>query len=426
MTLAEELQARGLIEHSSAPIEKILAAPRTAYLGVDPTADSLHVGHLVPVLLMKRLGDAGHKLIFLIGGGTGIIGDPKEKGERAMLDEKTAAGNARALKSQLKRVLGDIPFTMVDNADWLSKVKLLPFLRDIGKYFTINDLIKRDLIKKRVETPDESISYAEFSYSLLQGFDYLTLYEKYGCNLQVGGSDQWTNILSGVDLVRKRLGKQAYAIGIPLVTDSSGKKFGKTEGNAVWLDAKKTSPFRFYQFWINLPDSNIEHYLKVYTFLSLSEITMLMDLHQRNPSERQAQETLARLVTELVHGPAATAQAAAATDALFPSGGGSASGGGDGLSHLTREQLQVALAEAPSVVLKKKDVADGSPLSDALIAGGLASSKSDAHRLIKGKGITLSGQTIENPDQKVFLGDLSSGYALVRKGKQSVLILVLK
>ena len=417
MTLAEELKARGLIEHSSTDPEKILGTLRTVYLGIDPTADSLHVGHLVPILLMKDLGEADHKLIFLVGGGTGMIGDPKEKGERAMLDEKTVAANTRALKSQLKKIIGGVSFKMVDNADWLEKEKLLPFLRDVGKHFTINDLIKRDLIKKRIETADESISYAEFSYALLQGFDYLTLYQKYGCDLQVGASDQWTNILSGVDLIHKKLSKDVYAFTVPLVTDAAGKKFGKSEGNAVWLDPKKTSPFQFYQFWINLPDAGIEKYLKVYTFLPLAEIDALLELHRRNPGERQAQETLARLVTEIVHGPAATAQAAAASDALF---------GSTSFSELSREALAVALAEAPSVALTKKDVADGSPLAEALVAGGLASSKGDARRLISGKGITLGGQTITDPDQKVYAGDLSGGYALVRKGKQGVLILILK
>ena len=417
MTLAEELTARGLIEHSSTDPEKILGTLRTVYLGIDPTADSLHVGHLVPILLMKDLGEADHKLIFLVGGGTGMIGDPKEKGERAMLDEKTVAANTRALKSQLKKIIGGVSFKMVDNADWLEKEKLLPFLRDVGKHFTVNDLIKRDLIKKRIETADESISYAEFSYALLQGFDYLTLYQKYGCDLQVGASDQWTNILSGVDLIHKKLSKDVYAFTVPLVTDAAGKKFGKSEGNAVWLDPKKTSPFQFYQFWINLPDAGIEKYLKVYTFLPLAEIDALLELHRRNPGERQAQETLARLVTEIVHGPAATAQAAAASDALF---------GSTSFSELSREALAVALAEAPSVALTKKDVADGSPLAEALVAGGLASSKGDARRLISGKGITLGGQTITDPDQKVYAGDLSGSYALVRKGKQGVLILVLK
>jgi len=417
MTLAEELKTRGLIEHFSAEPEKIFSMPRTVYVGVDPTADSLHVGHLTWVLLMKRLGEAGHKLVFLVGGGTGMIGDPKDKGERTMLDEKTVAANTRTLQKQLKGLLGKISFRMVDNAEWLRQEKLLPFLRDVGKYFTVNDLIKRELIKKRLDTPDESISYTEFTYALLQGLDYLTLHQKYGVDLQIGGSDQWTNVLSGVDLIHKRLGKDVYAFAFPLTTDASGKKFGKSEGNAVWLDSKKTSPFRFYQFWINLPDANIEKYLKVYTFLSLSEIETLMTTHQANPAERQAQETLARLVTEIVHGPASTAQAAAATDALF---------GGTPFNELSREALEVALAEAPSVKLTKADLKVGFSLAEALMTGGLASSKSDARRLIEGKGITLSGQTIESPDQKIFLGDLADGYALVRKGKQGVLMLFLK
>lgn len=417
MTLTEELKARGLIEHSSAEPERIFDAKRTVYLGVDPTADSLQIGNLAVVLMMKRLGDMGNKLVFLVGGGTGMIGDPKEVGERPMVDEKTVALRTAAIKSQLKRILGNASFKMVDNADWLMSVKLVPFLRDIGKHFTVNDLVKREVIKRRLETPDDSISYTEFTYALLQGYDYLTLHEKYGVDLQIGGSDQWTNILSGVDLIRKRLGKQVYAIGMPLVTDASGKKFGKSEGNAVWLDTKKTSPLAFYQFWINLPDANVENYLKVYTFLPLVEINALIELHHRNPGERQAQETLARLVTEIVHGPAATAQAAAATDALF---------GETPFHELSREARQVALAEAPSVALTAKELAAGCSLAEVLVTGGLATSKSDARRLIEGKGITLSGLPIQDPDQKLYQGDLSSGYALVRRSKQNVLILVLK
>ncbi|MCX6789942.1 MAG: tyrosine--tRNA ligase [Candidatus Kaiserbacteria bacterium] len=417
MTLSEELKARGLIELSSAAPEQIFDTPRTVYIGTDPTADSLHVGHLAWVLLMKRLGDAGNKLFFLVGGGTGMIGDPKEKGERPMLDEKTVLHNTKALKNQLKKILGNLSFKMVDNADWLLDVKLVPFLRDVGKYFTVNDLIKREIIKKRLDTPDDSISYTEFTYALLQGFDYQTLYQKYGVDLQIGGSDQWTNILSGVDLIHKRLGKQVYAIGMPLITDAAGKKFGKSEGNAVWLDATKTSPFRFYQFWINLPDDGIEKYLRVYTFLPLADIDALVELHRRKPGERQAQETLARLVTEIVHGPATTAQVSAATDALF---------GGTSFGELSREARQVALAEAPSVTLLKKDLEGGISLAEILVTGGLASSKSDARRLIEGKGITLSGFPITDPAQEIHLGDLSSGFALVRKGRQGVLILTLK
>lgn len=346
-----------------------------------------------------------------------MIGDPREMGERAMLDEKTVDANTRALKSQLKRLLGRTSFKMLDNAEWLTGIRLLPFLREVGKHFTVNDLVKRDLIKKRLDTPDESISYAEFTYALLQGLDYLVLNKKYDCDLQVGASDQWTNILSGVDLIRKKLSKEVFAFTVPLVTDASGKKFGKSEGNAVWLDPSKTSPFAFYQFWINLPDTGVETYLKMYTELPVLEIEALMELHRRSPNERQAQETLARLVTEIVHGPAVTAGAAAATDALY---------GPTPFEELSSEAVEAAIGMAPALKLSKRDVAEGYSLADALVAGGLASSKSDARRLIEGKGITLSGQTIEDAEQEIFAGDLSRGYALLRKGKQGVLILVLK
>jgi len=417
MTLAEELKGRGLVEFSSTEIEKVLGRPRTVYLGIDPTADSMQIGNLAVVLLMKRLANAGHKLIFLVGGVTAQIGDPKEKGERTMLDARVVAANTKALKRQLKSLFGWRAFTMVDNADWLSYVKLVPFLRDVGKYFTVNELIKREIIKKRLDAPDDSISYTEFTYTLLQGFDYLTLHEKYGVDLQVCGTDQWTNALSGVDLIHKKLGKDVYAFTAPLVTDAAGKKFGKSEGNAIWLDPKKTTPFQFYQFWINLPDTRIETYLKVYTFLPLLEIDAVMELHKRNPGERQAQETLARLVTEIVHGPAATAQAAAATDALF---------GITPFSELSREALAAALAEAPSVSLAKREVESGVSLADILVRGGLATSKSDARRAIEGKGIVLGDMKIENAEQEVHLGDFHQGYTLVRKGKQGVLVLVLK
>lgn len=416
-SLVANLKARGLVEHASADLGLILGTPRTVYVGVDPTADSMHVGHLAWILLMKRLGEMGHKLIFLVGGGTGAIGDPKEKGERVLLDEKTVAANTLALKRQLKNILGRTPFTLVDNADWLDKLKLIPFLRDIGKHFTINDLTKREVIRRRLDAPDESISFTEFSYSLLQAYDYLVLNQRYGADLQVGASDQWTNILSGVDLIRKKEGKEVYAFTIPLVTDSAGKKFGKSEGNAVWLDAEKTSPFRFYQFWINLPDDKIGDYLNIYTSLSPQEIETVMVKHRETPQDREAQELLARLVTETVHGPAATAQAAAATDALF---------GHTPFGDLSREARQVALAEAPSVTLSRHEVEPGVPLAEVLVQGGMATSKGDARRLIEGKGIVLGDMRLENPDQTVNLGDFKDGYALVRKGKQGVLVLVLK
>ena len=303
MKLSDELKNRCLIQDTSADLDTILGERRVIYIGTDPTADSLHVGHLAWVVLMKRLADAGHRVVLLVGGGTGMIGDPKEKGERPLLTVDDIDKNAAALASQLKALLGDrADFTMVNNAEWLREVKLLDFLRDIGKHFTANELIKRDLIKRRLSNPEDSISYTEFTYSLLQAYDYRELNQRYGCDLQVGGSDQWTNILSGVDLIRKREGKEVFAFSIPLVTDRSGRKFGKSEGNAVWLDAAKTSPYLFHQFWLNVEDEKVIDYLKIYTFLSLPEIKSLEEEWNKDRSTRLAQRRLADEVTRFVHG----------------------------------------------------------------------------------------------------------------------------
>ncbi len=414
MSLAEDLKARGFAEHSSSPLEAILGSKRGVYLGIDPTADSMHVGHLVPILLMKRLSDAGNRTVFLVGGGTGMIGDPREVGERSLLDAKTLERNKRALRSQLQKVVGK-KIEMVDNATWLGKLKVIDFLRDTGKHFSVNELVRRDLIKRRLDTPDETISFTEFSYSLLQGYDFLTLFKKKGIEVQVGGADQWTNMLSGVELVRKVLAKEAYCFTCPLVTDAAGKKFGKSEGTPVWLDPKKTSPFKFYQFWINLPDQGLETYLKLYTTLPLPEIAALLETHTKDPAARTAQETLARMVTELVHGPAAAAQAAAATDALF---------GGREFASLSREEIAVILGEVATVRVPKTEVVR--PVVDVLTEGSLATSKSDARRLIEAKGITLNGETITDAARMLSLSDFTNGMALFRKGRREVLVLALK
>ena len=409
MNLADELKARGLIEHTSAELTDILGSRRTVYLGVDPSADSMQAGNLVVVLLMKRLAEAGHRIILLVGGGTGMIGDPKEKGERPLADARTVANNKKALKAQMQQILGR-RITVVDNADWLLKVKLVDFLRDIGKHFTVNELVKRDIIKRRLDNPDDSISYTEFAYSLLQGYDFLVLNQKYGVDLQIGASDQWTNILSGVELIRRKAGKEAFALTTPLVTDATGKKFGKSEGNAVWLSAAKTSPYAFYQFWLNQPDEVVEKYLKFYTFMSVAEINALCEMHSRNPGKREAQKMLAKQVTELVHGKDATMRSIAASEALF---------GERPLSALTREERAVIMTEAPHA-----DVVLGMPIVDALIDTSLAVSKGEARRLIEGKGVSVNDQKVESPDAVIETGHFSDGLALLKRGRQAAVLIV--
>lgn len=407
MNVAEDLKARGLVEHTSAELEQILSTKRTVYLGVDPTADSMQAGNLVVVLLMKRLADAGHKIILLVGGGTGMIGDPKEKGERPLSDARTVAKNKKALKAQMQQILGR-RITVVDNADWLLKVKLVDFLRDIGKHFTVNELVKRDIIRRRLETADESISYTEFAYSLLQGYDFMVLNQKYGVDLQLGASDQWTNILSGVELIRRKLGKEAFALTCPLVVDANGKKFGKSEGNAVWLDPKKTSPYAFYQFWLNQPDTVVGTYLKFYTFMPVREIDLLIELHERNPGKREAQRMLAKCVTEIVHGADAAKRSEAVSQALF---------GERSLDSLTRDEQQAIVADAPSA-----RVSLDMPIVDALVRSGLAASKSEARRLIEGKGITLNDERIEAVDAVLAPEHFSGELALLRRGRQTAVL----
>lgn len=410
MNLIEDLMARGLLEHHSAEPAKILEKKRTVYLGVDPSNDSMQVGNLAVILLMRRLSAAGHRIILLVGGGTGMIGDPRESGERQLADAKTIARNAKALRAQMQKIIGS-RVTLVNNADWLLKAKLVDFLRDIGKHFTVNELVKRDIIRRRLETPDESISYTEFAYALLQGYDYLILNQKYGTDLQVGGSDQWTNLLSGVELIRRKLGKEAYALTIPLVTDSTGKKFGKSEGNAVWLDSKKTSPFQFYQFWLNQPDSEVGKYLKFYTFLSPTEIDAMMEMHGRNPERRVAQKRLAEEVTTLVHGKLEAERAQKFTDVLF----GNAPF--DSLAPVERDALFAAVPSAT--------VSLGQAIVDTLATGGFVSSKAEARRLITSKGIRLNGETVE-ADRPLEAGDFNNGLAVLQKGKSEKLVVRLQ
>ncbi len=406
MELANELKERGAVEHVSADLDKILGEKRSVYIGTDPTADSLHVGHLAWVVLMKRLSDAGHQVYLLVGGGTGMIGDPKEKGERSLLSEDVIDRNAAALSAQLSGLLGDrADFTMVNNAEWLREVKLLPFLRDVGKHFTVNELVKRDLIKRRLDAPDDSISYTEFTYSLLQAYDYWELNRRHSVDLQVGGTDQWTNILSGVDLVRRREGKEVFALSIPLTTDASGKKFGKSEGNAVWLDPKKTSPFQFYQFWLNVEDAKAIDYLKTYTEVPLEEIAAVAEAHEADPALRLGQRRLAEEVTRFVHGVDAPAHVARVSEILFGTGA---------IADLSAEDREVLFKNAPVY-----EEAAGQKLVDVLVGSALSKSKREAREFIEGGAVTLDGQKITDPEYVCADDPL----VILKRGKRNAVVL---
>jgi tyrosyl-tRNA synthetase len=415
--LQTELEQRGLVAQAGGgELSDILKEKRTMYVGVDPTADSMHMGNLVPIILMKHLSDAGHTPFLLVGGGTGMIGDPKESGERSMLDNKTLQKNITAIRGQLSGLLKTKSLKVVNNADWLKKVKLIDFLRDIGKHFTVNQLIKRDIIKRRLETEEDSISYTEFSYSLLQGYDYLHLNQTYGVDLQLGGSDQWSNIISGVDLIRRKESKAAYALTTPIVTDkTTGKKFGKSEGNAVWLDSKKTSPLAFYQFWLNVTDANVAEYLKIFSFSSLKKIETVVTKHNAEPHKRIAQKQLAKDVTTFVHGAEITKSIEKVTELLY---------GSKKISSLSVTDKQLIISETKSHSQTKAQASKGIGIIDALVALELASSNSEARRLIGGNAVKVNTKVVPI-DHIISVKDYKDGLVLIKKGK-SVGVLHLK
>lgn len=407
--LLAELQTRGLVEHhSGGDLTEIFAVKRKVYLGIDPTADSIHMGNLVPIILMKHLADAGHTPHLLVGGGTGMIGDPRQSGERVLLDEKTLKKNIKAVKGQLEGVL-QRKITVFNNLDWLGKVKMIDFLRDVGKHFTVNQLVKRDIIKRRLETDEDSISYTEFSYSLLQAYDYHHLYQKHGVDLQIGGTDQWANIISGVDLIRRREQGEAYALTTPMVIDkTTGKKFGKSEGNAVWLDPEKTSPFAFYQFWINVADENVANYLRLFSFSTLAKIDKTIAAHEAEPHKRQAQQLLARDMTTFVHGAEITKSIEKISKIIY---------GAKTIPKLTELDQALIVKEVPSLKLTKRQASSGVSIVDVLLETGLATSKKNARQLIGSNAVSVQGKTVEES----FMLDatrLKDGLALVKKGKK--------
>jgi tyrosyl-tRNA synthetase len=408
----DDLEARGLVAHSTdrdALRTALSDGPITYYVGFDPTAPSLHIGNLLQILTARRLQLAGHRPLLLVGGSTGLIGDPKEAGERVMNTKETVGEWVQRIASQVSRFVdfdGANGATIVNNLDWTAGLSTIDFLRDIGKHFPVNRMLARDVVSSRLES---GISYTEFSYVLLQSMDFLELNRRHGCVLQTGGSDQWGNITAGVELIRRADGKKAHALATPLITKADGTKFGKTESGTVWLDPELTSPYAFYQSWIQAEDAKVVEYLRQFTFLALDEIAHLEAEHAEKPALRVAQRRLAAEMTTIVHGEAETAAAELASLALF---------GRAELADLPEATLAAALQEAGAADLS---AADGPTIVDALVATGLADSRSAARRSVGEGGAYLNNERVTDPEL-VLSADrlLYSTWAVIRKGKRSV------
>ncbi len=406
----DELVWRGLVQVSTdqEALRALLAGdPITYYCGFDPTAPSLHLGNLVQLLTLRRIQLAGHKPLGLVGGSTGLIGDPRPTAERTLNTRETVEEWVGRLRAQVERYLsfeGDNAARIVNNLDWTAPLSAIDFLREIGKYYRVGTMLKKDAVAARLNS-DEGISYTEFSYQILQGMDYLELYRQYDCVLQTGGSDQWGNLTSGTDLIRRAEGSSVHAIGTPLITNSDGTKFGKSEGNAIWLDAEMCSPYRMYQFWLSTADSDVVDRLKVFTFLSRSEIEEYAELVAAEPFRRAAQKRLALEVVATVHGLDAAAAVIAASEALF--------GQGD-LTALDAATLRTALEELPNAT-----IAAGTPVVEVLVATGLVPSISEARRAIAQNGVTLDGKRVEDETATV-QGTLPGGVSVVRRGKKTL------
>lgn len=409
-SLSGELEKRGFIHQTSAAslAEVLDNGPRTIYHGVDPTADSIHAGNFAVWMLLRHLKDAGHKIILLVGGGTGMIGDPKPDAERTLSTPEEVAVRVKKLQAQVEKFLGD-KVTLVNNHDWLGELKLITFLRDIGKHFTVNELIKKDAIATRLAS-DNGISYTEFAYPLLQGYDFLELYRRHGCTVQVGGSDQWGNLIAGVELIRRKEQATVDIITIPLIIDkTTGKKFGKSEGNAIWLDPEKTSPFVFYQFWFNVSDENVIDYLKIFTFLSLEEIGNIERDMKLDPSARVTQRRLAELITTIVHGEEKAKLVANVSDIIF---------GTRSLGSMTDNEKTLLLQNAPTA-----KVTPGDSFVEVLVATNLAASKREARTYIESGAIAINSTKIMDINAVVSDGQFVFGVAILRRGKKHVQVL---
>ena len=402
MKLSEELQWRGFWNQTTFTDDKLIDSENfTLYLGTDPSADSLHVGHLAVYMMVRHFLERGHKVFLLVGGGTGMIGDMRDTEERNLLPYEEIEHNKQALKSQVSRIFAGRDFTLVDNADWLAELELLPFLRDIGKNFNMADLVSREFFKARINN-GKGLSFAEFTYTLLQGYDFWHLFNQYGVNLQIGGSDQWGNLLSGVDLIRKKENTEVYAMTAPLlINKSTGRKFGKSEGGAVWLDENKTSVYKFYQFWLNVDDESAIEYMKIFTMLDRDTIEAIAENHAVNPGARSAQKVLAREVTDIVHGSARRESVERVNEVLF--------GGGD-FKKLSDDDLSALAEEIPCVDA-------GIDVIGALVESGAVGSNGEAKRLLKSGAISLNGEKLA--ENKVV-----NNTSLLKKGKNTFVLIM--
>ena len=416
--LMHELRWRGLISqlsNANGLEEYLQGGSRALYCGFDPTADSLHIGSLVPLLALKRFQLQGHKPILLLGGATGLIGDPSGRDDERNLNTKDVVGSwVESLRAQVGRFLdfdGNNPAVICNNLDWTEKLDVVSFLRDIGKHFSVNGMIQRESVKTRLDREGQGISYTEFSYMLLQAMDFLELARREDCLIQIGGSDQWGNIVSGIDLVRRHLGKEAFALTMPLVTKSDGTKFGKSASGAIWLDAQKTSPYSFYQFWLNTADADVEPFLKLFTFLTEEEVAALARETQDHPELREGQRRLAREVTQLVHGEEALKSVERISECLFA---GEVAGLQEAdLAQLQQDGLSSSICEP------------GTGLLTAMVGANLVKSTGEARKLIQGNGVKMNGQPVTDPRMEISFDDALFGrFYLIRRGKKQYGLLV--
>jgi tyrosyl-tRNA synthetase len=416
-TLSEDLAFRGLVHQVTDPalLKRLDAGGMTVYAGFDPTADSLHVGNMLQLCTLRRFQLAGHRPISLAGGGTGMIGDPGGKlDERAMLTKEVLSQHLEGIRPQLAQFLDLSNALLLDNSLWLSQMTMLDFLRDVGKHFTVNQMVAKESVKTRFERPEQGISYTEFSYMLLQAYDFMRLHVDHGCDLQIGGSDQWGNITMGVDYIRKVCQDEVWGLTTPLVVKADGTKYGKTESGTVWLDPARTSPFAMYQFFYNTADALVGPLLRYFTFLPHQEIESLDAETAEHPQRRAAQRALARAVVGLVHGEAEVAKCEEASAALF----------GAEIASLSEEMLLAIIEDAPSTEISHQSIVDGLPLIDALERSGLATSRGEARRLIQGGGAYVNNVPQTAADRELVSGDLLHGrYVVVRKGQRDVHVL---